>query len=180
MMTGLVLVTINASPRAALNVPSVTRNDGMLSRVVRTPLISPTSGAGADARDRADDPVVGDMRHRERRAMPDSASVDPTDRSICRAMMTKVMPIAMIETSAVCRPMLRKLSMRQKPGRGEAEDDQQDREGDIEHVGPLALQEHAAAKALLRRAWAAGRSIGGRAGSVGHAACSSDDLRKSE
>ena len=48
--------------------------------------------------------------------MPDSASVDPTDRSICRAMITKVMPTAMIETSAVCRPMFRKLSSDRNQG----------------------------------------------------------------
>ena len=43
MMTGLVLVTISASPRAALSVPSVTRKDGIASCMVSTPLISPIS-----------------------------------------------------------------------------------------------------------------------------------------
>ena len=43
MMTGLVSVTIIANPRAALSVPSVTRNEGMASRVVSTPLMSPTT-----------------------------------------------------------------------------------------------------------------------------------------
>jgi hypothetical protein len=42
--------------------------------------------------------------------MPDNASVEATERSIWPAMMTKVMPTATIETSVVCRPMLRKLS----------------------------------------------------------------------
>ena len=49
-------------------------------------------------------------------AMPDSARFEPTERSICRAMITKVIPIAMIDTRAVCRPMLRKLSTDRNQG----------------------------------------------------------------
>ncbi len=48
--------------------------------------------------------------------MPDSASVEATDRSICREMITNVMPTAMIETSVVWRPMLRKLSIDRNQG----------------------------------------------------------------
>ena len=48
--------------------------------------------------------------------MPDKASADPTERSICRAMITNVMPIAMIDTSAVCRPIFRKLSIDRNHG----------------------------------------------------------------
>ena len=48
--------------------------------------------------------------------IPDNASVEATDRSICLAMMTKVMPIAMIETSVVCRPMFKKLATERNQG----------------------------------------------------------------
>jgi hypothetical protein len=88
----------------------------MFSRVVTTPLIAPTIAP-------VPMPAIAPMIQLSPTCamasaadMPDSASVDPTDRSICRAMITKVMPIATIDTSAVCRPIFRKLSTERNQG----------------------------------------------------------------
>ena len=116
MIAGLVLVTINASPRAALNVPSVTRNDGIDNRVVRRPLTSPTSAPVPMPATAPTTQLSATCDIASAADMPDSASVDPTERSICLAMMTKVIPVAIIETSAVCRPILRKLSIERNQG----------------------------------------------------------------
>ena len=116
MITGLVLVTINASPRAALKVPSVTRNEGIASRMVRRPLINPTKAPVPRPAAAPMSQLLATCAIASAAAIPDSARVDPTERSICLAMMTNVIPIAMIETSAVCRPMLRKLSMERNHG----------------------------------------------------------------
>ena len=46
-------------------------------------------------------------------------------------MMTKVMPTATIDTSVVCRPMLRKLSTERNHGDARPEDYEQHREGEV-------------------------------------------------
>ena len=73
-------------------------------------------------------------------AMPESARVDATDRSIWPAMITKVMPIATIDTSVVCRPMFRKLSIDKNHGEAKLKTTQKDDEGQIEHPRPFAAQ----------------------------------------
>ena len=101
MMTGLVLVTISARPRAPLNVPNVTRKDGISSRVVKTPLISPISAPVPSPASAPTTQLLATKAMASDALMPESASVEATDRSICLDMMTNVMPTAMIETSVV-------------------------------------------------------------------------------
>jgi hypothetical protein len=48
---------------------------------------------------------------------PATATVEPTERSIPLATITQVMANAMIEITAVCSPILRKLLKLRKPGR---------------------------------------------------------------
>ncbi len=116
MITGLVLVTMRASPRAALSVPSVTRNEGIANRVVRRPLTRPTRAPVPIPAAAPTSQLFATCAMARPAAIPDSARFEPTERSICRAMITKVIPIAMIDTRAVCRPMLRKLSIDRNQG----------------------------------------------------------------
>ena len=126
-MTGLVSVTIMARPRAALSVPSVTRNDGIASCVVSRPLTRPTSAPVPSPASAPTTQELSRMRHGERRAhMPDSASVEATERSICRPMMTNVMPTAMIDDERGLPADVEEIVDRQEPGRSEAEHHQQD------------------------------------------------------
>ena len=115
-MTGFVSVTIIARPRAALSVPSVTRNEGMASRVVSVPLMRPTSAPVPRPANAPTNQKLARCAMASAAAMPESARVDATERSICPAMITKVMPIAAIDTSVVCRPMFRKLSIDRNHG----------------------------------------------------------------
>jgi hypothetical protein len=47
---------------------------------------------------------------------PARAATDPTDRSMPAVIMTSVMPMAMTATTAVCEPMLKRLSAERKTG----------------------------------------------------------------
>ena len=86
------------------------------NRVVSRPLINPTRAPVPRPATAPTTQLLATCAIASAAAIPDSASVDPTERSICLAMMTNVIPVAMIETSAVCRPMLRKLSMERNQG----------------------------------------------------------------
>ena len=95
-----------------LIMPSVTRNEGMRTFVVSRPLTRPTRRPTARA-PHGDDEVRLAQQHGHDQA--ESATIEPMDRSISPAESTKVMPKAMIETIAVCRAMLAKLSGVRKP-----------------------------------------------------------------
>ncbi|MGY4496211.1 hypothetical protein ACVWYH_000138 [Bradyrhizobium sp. GM24.11] len=82
MITGLVLVTIIASPRAMLSEPSVTRKDGIDSCVVRMPLSSPTRAPVPSPATAPTIQLLLIWLIARAAAMPDSANVEATDRSI--------------------------------------------------------------------------------------------------
>ena len=112
--------------------------------------------------------------------MPDNASVEPTDKSICRAMITNVMPIAMIETSAVCRPMFRKLSIERNHGDAKLNTTSRIANAIYSAYGPVALQQQ-----LRDASHAAARRCGGlpfgrqRRDGVVHVAWPRESLRDS-
>ena len=116
MITGRVPVTIIAMPRAMLSEPSVIRNEGMRSLVVKMPLTKPME-APVSRPARAPTIQVCPMSLMASAATtPDRAMLEPTDRSNSPETITKVMPTAMIETSAVCRPTLAKFAQLRNTG----------------------------------------------------------------
>jgi hypothetical protein len=92
-MNGLTPITVTSKPLSAPT-PSPT------SRIT----MSPNSGGHPACNARA--PTT-----------PATATVEPTERSIPLATITQVMANAMIEITAVCNPILRKLLTVMKSGR---------------------------------------------------------------
>ena len=103
--TGRPLEMISVMPRIMPSVPSVTMNGLIFSRVVRKPLASPqarpvstptaTPAGMAAPRSMAMVPIS-----------PPMARMAPTERSMPPAMITSVMPSAMMLITAVCRTTL--------------------------------------------------------------------------
>ena len=100
--TGSVPVTVSARPEKTLSMPRVTRKDGIFTRVTRTPFTAPIMAPMASTS--TGTKRVGTPRSSSRAAtMPDQLATEPTDRSISAQTITKVMPTAMMVTSAVMR-----------------------------------------------------------------------------
>ena len=75
--------------------------------------------------------------------MPDSPTIEPTERSMPPVMMTKVMPIARNALSATCFDMMIMLAVLQEIRRGEGEEDQ-DHANRAMKVRMLQQQHHGA------------------------------------
>src|SRR3984957_10295824 len=103
------LLSTSAKPRAIPSIPSVTMNGGIAALVTRKPFSAPVS-----------DPVARQPRtpiHQGSSTLeasiapttPESASIDPTERSMPADEMTNVMPIANVPNTDVESRMLRML-----------------------------------------------------------------------
>ena len=91
---------INAVPRTTLSIASVTMIGGSSRQATSAPLTRPTSSPAPSAV--ASEAGKGQPASSEKTATsPASASTGPTDRSMPPVMITKVMPTAMMPTSAV-------------------------------------------------------------------------------
>src|SRR5271166_2362482 len=108
------LLSTSATPRATPSMPSVTMKGGIAPLVMRKPLRAPVKA-----------PVARQPRipahHGQSRfevsmapATPDSARIEPTDRSMPADEMTKDMPIASTPNTDVDRRMLRTLETERK------------------------------------------------------------------
>ena len=93
--------------------PRVMRNEGTRSRVVSRPFARPTSRPTPRAAGTAMNMFVS--RSSTAATIALSATIWPMERSISPAERANVMPKAMIDTKAVWRRMLRKLSRVRKP-----------------------------------------------------------------
>jgi hypothetical protein len=102
-----------ATPAAMPSIPSVTRNDGMLSMLTRVPLtvptITPTARPTAIPATTPQSEIAMAVQTLARPA------TEPTLRSISAAEITNVTPTAMIEIVAACRKMLSRLFVDVKP-----------------------------------------------------------------
>src|ERR1700722_19311289 len=108
------LLSTSAKPRAIPSIPSVTMNGGIAALVIRKPLSAPVS-----------DPVARQPRtpiHQGSSRLevsiapttPESARIDPTERSMPADEMTNVMPIANVPNTDVESRMLRMLETERK------------------------------------------------------------------
>ncbi len=108
------LLSTNAKPRATPSMPSVTMNGGIAPLVMRKPLRAPTAA-----------PIARQPRtpiHQGRSRLevsiapttPDTARIDPTERSMPAEQMTNVMPIARTPNTEVESRMLRMLETERK------------------------------------------------------------------
>ncbi len=96
-----------ATPTAMPSMPSVTRNDGMLSSVTRPPLITPTTTpTPSPASTPATRPNCATVMAATTDERP---ATEPTDRSISAAEITKVTATAITVIVAVWRKMLSRL-----------------------------------------------------------------------
>ena len=104
---------LRAIPLMTPSIPSVTRNDGMRTFTEMIPLRSPAAtptptAASAPARNPA--AVTTSAATRD-----DSATTDPTDRSISAAARANVIPTAITAMGAACRPMLSRFAELRNP-----------------------------------------------------------------
>src|SRR3984885_13072002 len=108
------LLSTSAKPRATPSIPSVTMNGGIAPLVMRKPLNAPVSA-----------PIVrqpSTPTHQGRLksevsmapATPESASIDPTERSMPAEEITNVIPIAKTPNTEVESRMLRILETERK------------------------------------------------------------------
>ena len=115
MGMGKPLVIMSATPRSAVNKARVVMKEGTsnFTRMtpVNTPRPKPTPIVAAMARGTLRPPSI-----RRATTHAQRATADPTLRSISLAMMTMVMPKAMIPSMETARRILRKLSTLRKLG----------------------------------------------------------------
>jgi hypothetical protein len=75
---------------------SVTMNAGMPTYATQKPCQAPIAAPEREAEDDREHPGDVVLGHQDRATAPTNAATDPTDRSMCRAMITITMPIARI------------------------------------------------------------------------------------
>src|SRR5271165_1217746 len=108
------LLSTSANPRATPSMPSVTMKGGIAPLVMRKPLSAPVNAPIARQ------PAMPTHQGRSRLEVsmapttPDSARIEPTERSIPAEQMTKVMPIASTPNTEVDRRILRTLETERK------------------------------------------------------------------
>ena len=107
-LTGAPPVMRNTTPRTSTMVPSVVMNGLTLRNAITRPLASPTAAPAAIP---AATPAAMPASSITMAAtQPDSAAVEPTDRSKPPPTMTKVMPMAITAMIEDCTRMLVRLS----------------------------------------------------------------------
>ncbi len=97
-------------PRPTDIVPNVAMNGGIRATVTSSPFNSPASAPTPIATAVAAQIEKPRSRTTIAPNTPASAATDPTDRSMPFVMMTIVWAVAMMAITAVCAPMLKRLS----------------------------------------------------------------------
>src|ERR1700677_3581297 len=88
------LLSTSAKPRAIPSIPSVTMNGGIAALVTRKPLSAPVSAPIARQPRTPTHQGRSKLEVRIAPATPESASIDPTERSMPADEITNVIPIA--------------------------------------------------------------------------------------
>ena len=86
--------TTSASPRKMSMPASVTMKAGMPTKATQNPCHAPTSAAMASEMTTASHHGYSIFTARTPEMAPMNAATDPTERSMCPAMMTMTMPMA--------------------------------------------------------------------------------------
>src|ERR1700728_3371239 len=108
------LLSTSAKPRATPSIPSVTMNGGIAPLVMRKPLSAPVSAPIARQPSTPTHQGRSKLEVSMAPATPESASIDPTERSMPAEEMTKVIPIAKTPNTEVESRMLRILETERK------------------------------------------------------------------
>src|SRR5580692_1817866 len=108
------LLSTSAKPRATPSIPSVTMNGGIAPLVMRKPLSAPVSAPIARQPSTPTHQGRSKLDVSMAPATPESASIDPTERSMPADEITKVIPIAKTPNTDVESRMLRTLETERK------------------------------------------------------------------
>src|ERR1700689_4763922 len=108
------LLSTSAKPRATPSIPSVTMNGGIAPLVMRKPLSAPVSAPIARQPSTPTHQGRSKLEVSMAPATPESASIDPTERSMPADEITKVIPIAKTPNTDVESRMLRTLETERK------------------------------------------------------------------
>ncbi len=105
-----------ATPRSADSRPSVVMKVGMAQNTRSSPTEQPISAAMQTTARKASGIGTPARTTRIANSVPDRPTVAPTERSISPAMITMVMPTAMMATTEVCCSSVTKFSVLKKFG----------------------------------------------------------------
>src|ERR1700677_1764737 len=108
------LLSTSAKPRAIPSIPSVTMNGGIAALVTRNPLSAPVSAPIARQPRTPTHQGRSKLEVKIAPATPESARIDPTERSIPADEITNVIPIAKTPNTEVESRMLRTLRSEEK------------------------------------------------------------------
>src|SRR5580693_1770298 len=108
------LLSTSAKPRAIPTIPTVTMNCGIAALVTRNPLSAPVSAPIARQPRTPTHQGRSKLEVRIAPATPESASIDPTERSMPADEITNVIPIAKTPNTEVESRMLRTLETERK------------------------------------------------------------------
>src|ERR1700677_5081162 len=108
------LLSTSAKPRAIPSIPSVTMNGGIAALVTRKPLSAPVSAPIARQPRTPTHQGRSKLEVRIAPATPESARIDPTERSMPADEITNVIPIAKTPNTEVESRMLRTLETERK------------------------------------------------------------------
>ena len=123
-------MTNSAVPRTTSSMPSVTRNDGILSRVTNRPFTSPISAAMTMATRKPSSSGMIPWLNRVHITIGEKPNTAPTERSNSPAVIRSVIASAIRPSSTVKTSVLRDVERRQEVRVDRGEHDQLDHEQD--------------------------------------------------